>query len=57
MSRFGIELELEDGVGSTPVVDMRHKSEPVGWVGLHGVGSNGRLTPFDGVSAHRPVIP
>ena len=53
----GVERELEDGVGSAPVVDVGHKGKRVGGVGLHRMGANGRLQPFDGWASYRAVMP
>ncbi len=53
----GVELELEDGVGSAPVVDVGHKGKRVGGVGLYRMGANGRLQPCDGWASDRAVMP
>ena len=39
---IGVELELEDSVGSASVVDVGHKGKLVGRVGLHSMGAKGR---------------
>src|SRR5439155_4516515 len=54
---IGVKLELEDGLGSPPVVDVGHKGKRVGGVGLYSMGANGRLQPFDGWAAYRSVMP
>src|SRR3989441_9767257 len=53
----GVEPELEDGVGSAPVVDVGHKGKRVGGVGLDRMGANGRLQPCDGWASYRAVMP
>ena len=53
----GVERELEDGVGSAPVVDVGHKGKRVGGVGLDRMGANRRLQPCDGWASDRSVMP